>query len=147
MLTHSRGLSLSPSQDWFMASISMFMRCHRPANKKKKNCLFFAVTQQERVLQCSTQVQTQRGDGVTLSSRWDSLLTSSRVEIFRREQCRLHWTSSSIYRICWEAEKRCSVLSHRCDLRASVQTCKTHPNFLLTFGPPAPRHTPNRRHE
>lgn len=121
MLAHSGGLSVSPLQDWFMASISMFMRCHRPATKKKKEKNpFFTVTQQEWVLQCSTEVQTDRGWSYIAQSRrqlsWHS--RKWRLPDEYGIMCLLNPTTKSTGRqwksaICWVTAITCEHQSKR----------------------------------
>lgn len=73
MLAHSGGLSVSPLQDWFMASISMFMRCHRPATKKKKEkkILFSLLLSKNGCCNAALRYR-QTEDGVTSPSREDN---------------------------------------------------------------------------
>lgn len=76
--TQRRPISF-PLQDWFMASISMFMRCHRA--KKKSPAFFRRYSARTGVAMQHRGTDTERGDGVTLSSRWDSLLAFSKVAV------------------------------------------------------------------
>lgn len=65
------GLSVSPLWGWFMASISMFTRCHCPVKKAHSFSLLLSKNEC-----CNAALRyRQTRHRVTLSSRWDSWMT------------------------------------------------------------------------
>lgn len=126
MLAHSGGLSVSSLQDWFMASISMFMRCHRPATKKKKEkkSFFHCYSARMGVAMQHWGTDRQRMELHRPVAK-TAQLTFPKVATFR--WVRHHVFTQSNNKIYWEAVKERYMLSHCYNLWASVQTCKTNP--------------------
>lgn len=125
-------LSVSPLQGWFMASISMFTRCHRPGKKahslllSKNECCNAALRYR----------QTRRR--VTVSSRWDSRSTLPKAAISGSDE---NWTCSTCL------QKSVGMLRKRAACWVTAITDEHQPkhgkapSLLLTAKPPAPRHT------
>lgn len=88
--------------------------------RKKTSLVCFAVTQQERVLQCSTKVQLDR--------RWSYTFQSLKqlADILPCQLSPVLYVCSVYKNLPGGRKGGSTMLSHCCNLRASVRTCKTH---------------------
>lgn len=120
MLAHSGGRSVSPP---CMTDLWAALACLWDATvleRKKTSLVCFAVTQQERVLQCSTKVQLDR--------RWSYTFQSLKqlADILPCQLSPVLYVCSVYKNLPGGRKGGSTMLSHCCNLRASVRTCKMH---------------------